>query len=67
MEWFGDAGEFLREQFPSQIILKSFGGTFRKREKVFQVSENTTKIRDEILGCYKPFPLKKNLVPIFGD
>ena len=58
MEWFVDDGEFLREQFPSQKILKSFGGTFRKREKVFQVSENTTKIRDEFLGCYKPSPLK---------
>ena len=38
-----------------------------KVEKVFQVWENTTKIRDEILGCYKPSPLKKNLVPRFGD
>ena len=41
--------------------------TFLKIEKVFQVWENITKIRDEFLGCYKPFLLKKNLVPRFGD
>ena len=63
----GSLGKFLREQFPSQIILKRFEETFRKREKVFQVSENTAKIRDEFSGCYKPSPLKKNLVPRFGD
>ena len=38
-----------------------------KVEEVFQVWENTTKIRDKFLGCYKPSPLKKNLVPRFGD
>ena len=47
-----DHREILREQFPSQIILKRFEETFRKREKVFQVSENTTKIRFEFSGCY---------------
>ena len=38
-----------------------------KVEKVFQVWENTTKHKDKFLGCYKPSPLKKNLVPRFGD
>jgi len=38
-----------------------------KIEKAFQVSENTAKIRSQILGCYRPSPLKKNLVPRFGD
>ena len=28
-------GEFSREKSPNQIILKSSGGTFRKREKSF--------------------------------
>ena len=52
LEWFGITGKILREQFQSQIILKRFEETFRKREKVFQVSENTAKIRDEFSGCY---------------
>ena len=63
--WWGGsriAGEILREQFPSQFILKRFEEIFRKREKVFQVSENTTKIRFKFLGCYRPSPLKRNLV-----
>ena len=38
--------KYSREQFQSQIILKRFEETFRKREKVFQVSENTAKNRD---------------------
>ena len=46
-------GKILREQFPSQIILKRFVETIRKREKVFQVSENTAKIRFEFSGCYR--------------
>ena len=57
-----DHREILREQFQSQIISKRFEETFRKTEKVFQVSENTAKIRFQILGCYRPSPLKKNLV-----
>ena len=67
--WSGSwiTGKILRKKFQSQIILKRFEETFRKREKVFQVSENTAKIRDEFSGCYKPSPLKKNLVPRFGD
>ena len=63
----GITGKILREQFQSQIILKRFEEKFRKREKVFQVSENAAKIRDKFSGCYKPSLLKKNLVPRFGD
>ena len=53
--WSGTwiTGRIVREKSQSQIILKRFEETFRKREKVFQVSENTAKIRDEFSGCYK--------------
>ena len=46
----GLLGKILREQFPSQNIVKRFEEIFRKGEKVFQVSENTTKIRFQIFG-----------------
>jgi len=52
LERFMDLRKILGEQFQSQIIPKIFEETFRKREKVFQVSENTTKIRFEFSGCY---------------
>ena len=54
-----DAREFLREQFPSQIILKRFEEPFRKKEKFFRCQKTPLKIRDEFSGYYKPFPLKR--------
>ena len=65
--WSGSwtTGKILREQFQSQIILKRFEETFRKREKVFQVSENTTKIRDEFSGCSSHRPLARRNRPGF--
>ena len=47
---------FRRVENQSQIIHKRFEETFREREKVFQVSENTAKIRDGFLGCYNHSP-----------
>ena len=57
MEWFvgywGIFGESNSQVKSSSKGLKKHLG---KEKKVFQVSENTTKIRDEFPGCYKPSP-----------
>ena len=41
---------------------------FEIREKKFSRGEKTPlNLVIQISGCYRPFPLKKNLVPRFGD
>ena len=56
----GITGKFLREKSLSQIIINFFWITVYKREKVFfQSSENTTRIKGEFSGCYRPSPLKR--------
>ena len=47
-------GKFLRERNQSQIKDQQVQRKHLKIEKVFQVWENTTKIRDEFLWCYTP-------------
>ena len=65
------AGDLLGNFQESDTKVKSrtiwFKENILKIEKVFQAWENTAKIRDGFLGCYKLSPLKKNLVPRFGD